>query len=295
MKYSVDFGGSTIDVISWKGKNIYSKRSYERHPRFSSAGISDFFAENRGDFADASRFFITGGRVRRAPAKILGVPVVKVPEIQAIARGGLHLLKTLLRSRSRGKPSRRPALKKVLVVSMGTGTCLVTIENRPGNGSRKEKLFFRHVGGTGVGGGTFLGLASALLNQKDPAKLLKMFERGKTSKVDVSVKDIVGSGIGIVPGTATASNLAKLSREISFSKDDLAAGIVNLVGQTIGILAVFAAKAYGCDAILLTGKLTRVQKILSAVKEAGRLYKVVMLVPKDAAYVSALGAFDFQS
>jgi len=285
MKYSVDFGGSTIDVISWKGKNICSKRSYERYPRFSGGKITDFFAANKGDFKAAAGFFITGGRSRRAPAKILRVKAARVPEIEAIARGGAYLLKTLRRS-----SSGRSSLKNVLVVSMGTGTCLVRIETRAGG---KGKFSFSHVGGTGVGGGTFLGLSSALLSEKDPAKLIKMFERGKTSKVDLSVQDIVGSGIGIVPGTATASNLAKLSREISFSQNDLAAGIVNLVGQTIGILAVFAAKAYNCDAILLTGKLTRVNKILSAVKEAGRLYKVEMLVPKDAAYVSALGAFDF--
>lgn len=283
MQYSIDFGGSTIDVIGWKGGRMKLRRSYERNPHFSSGKVNEFFKKNAKDFSDADAFFVTGGKSRRAPDKIMGRPVARVPEIAAIARGGAYLLGKMPRGTA-------AALKKVLVVSMGTGTCMVMLDHFD-----RKNYSFKHVGGTGVGGGTFMGLSRVLLNQNDPQKLVKMFARGKTANVDVLVRDIVGSGIGIVPGTATASNLAKLSREISFEKDDLAAGIVNLVGQTIGILAVFAAKAYKCDAILLTGKLTRVKKILDAVREAGKLYKVKMIVPKDAGFVSALGAVDFQS
>lgn len=280
MIYSIDFGGSTIDVISRVNGKVKKSKSYERYPRFRHLTHLDFLKAHEKEFINAEKICVTGGRSRSLPKTFRGVPLEKIGEIDAIGKGGYILLKESLPS---GKLS---GIGRVLVVSMGTGTCMVEV------GIGKDGyLGSKHVGGTGVGGGTFIGLCKQLLDQTSPDALKKMFLRGDRKKVDLSVYDIVGSGIGVVPGEATASNLAKISGPIDFSKDDLAAGIVNLVGQTIGIAATFAAKAHKCDLVLLCGKLTEMEQVTEAVTYTGKMHGVKMLVPKGAGFVSALGAY----
>jgi len=280
MDYSVDFGSSTIDVVSWKGGRIAGIRSFERYPKYKSVEPVKFLVDQKNLFRNAGRIFVTGGKSRSLPATFEGVRVTKVSEIEAIGRGGYFLYELSLSVTERKK------VQRMLVVSMGTGTCMVEVRK-----GKKGYLGSRHIGGTGVGGGTFMGLSRRLLDETSPAKLKKMFARGDRKKVDLSVFDIVGSGIGVVPADATASNLARISRSIDFSCNDLAAGIVNLVGQTIGILSVFAAKAHKCDLVLLCGKLTGMEQVTEAVLFTGNMYKVKMVVPRQAGFVSALGAY----
>lgn len=280
MIYSVDFGGSTIDVITWKKGEVEALKSFERYREGRSVIPMAFFRENEAFFNKAEKIFVTGGRSGSLSKTFDGIPIEKVNEIEAIGRGGYVLLK------ASGRKDSVAGVKKILVVSMGTGTCMVEVKI-----GKNGYLGSKHLGGTGVGGGTFMGLSKQLLGETSPSVLKKMFLRGDRKKVDVSVYDIVGGGIGVVPGEATASNLAKIGSSIDFSKDDLAAGIVNLIGQTIGILAVFAAKAHKCDLVVLCGKLTQMEQVTEAVLYTGRMYKVKMSVPERAGFVSAMGAY----
>ncbi len=286
MDISIDFGASTIDIAYWQDvahkigvkRKLWCIKSFERNKVFADHDLQKFFKKAEIDLLaikkNGGKVFVTGGRNRFFPAKMQSVPLIKVPEIEAIGRGGYFLWKGSV-----------PVGNNFLVVSMGTGTCMVKVRT-----GKKGYIRSEHVGGTGVGGGTFMGLCRLLLKESDPVKLQKLFLKGNKSKVDLSVKDIIGSGIGLVPEKATASNLGKLAREIEFNTADLASGIENLIGQTIGILAVFAAKSSMCSEILLTGKLTRMKRIIGIIKKLGVIYNVKIVVPEDSAYVGALGA-----
>jgi type II pantothenate kinase len=283
MYLSIDFGGSTIDAIIWQKKGKFflpvEIKSFERAKVFLRDDLSLFFKKTKLPFTSAEKIYITGGRSRFFPAHFQNIPLVKVSEIEAIGRGGFYLLHKEKKLRSLCNA------KKILVVSMGTGTCMVELQQR--NGKYVRSI---HRGGTGVGGGTFLGLSRALLHQTDPQKILQLFRRGDQKKVDLSVGELIGSGIGKVPAEATASNLARLYREVHFSKADLSAGIVNLIGQTIGMVATFAAKAYKAEAVLLTGKLTRVEPMMDIILQTAKIYKIPTFVPKEGAFVSAFGS-----
>lgn len=287
---SIDFGGSTIDVVLWEKLSplkLLSVQSFERSVLFQDQPEKiDTIFEKLGlplFFKKLAKIFVTGGRSRFFPKSFSNIPIVKISEIEAIGKGGFFLL--------HHDPALRPYQldSKVLVVSMGTGTCMVQFQ-------QKKNTFIRcsHVGGTGVGGGTFLGLAKVLLQESDISKLKKLFQSGDTRKVDLSVFDIIGSGIGLIPPDATASHMAKLvnAKEVNFSQADVAAGIVNLIGQTIGLMAVFAAKASRSSSIILTGKLTTMKKIVDKMMDIAHVYSIPMLVSDDALYGSALGAWD---
>ena len=77
---------------------------------------------------------VSGGGSKLIENEILGLPIRQVDEIKAIGLGGL-----LLTGKNEG-----------LIVSAGTGTAIVAAYNNGG--------IIKHVGGTGVGGGTILSL-----------------------------------------------------------------------------------------------------------------------------------------
>lgn len=213
--------------------------------------------------ADFDEISVTGGKTSnfdRSKFKVVG-------EIEAIALGGKFL-------------AREKDLKDFVVVSMGTGTCFVHV-----NGDD-----FEHIGGTGVGGGTFLALSREFFGLKDVDEIRALYEKGSREKVDLSVEEVVGQGIGIVSGDVTASNLGKLARDVDFSKEDLAAGVVNLVGQTIATASCFAAKSVNAKALVLTGKLARIKAIVDVIKRTAKVYGIEVILPKDASYVAAVGA-----
>ncbi|HCW32128.1 MAG: pantothenate kinase, type II pantothenate kinase [Candidatus Peregrinibacteria bacterium GW2011_GWF2_39_17] len=270
---SMDFGGSTVDVLEWENGQIQSIESYES-VEISTQRFQDFMRTLRLKIETIDAFRVTGGKSHFFADEFQGIPLVRVDEIQAIGAGGQWLLKETLGNR---------VPQEALTVSMGTGTCMVA----------SRSLKHVHLGGTGVGGGTFLSLCRLLLQESEPERLIELFNQGDRKKVDLSVRDIVGRDIGRISADMTASNLGKLaySKEIDFSKADLAAGITNLIGQTIAIASVFAAQAEHLNTIVLTGKLTRIKSIVDIIFEVGKVYGLKMILPKNADYVGAIGAF----
>ncbi|MEM3745445.1 MAG: hypothetical protein QW323_02990 [Candidatus Bathyarchaeia archaeon] len=207
----------------------------------------------------------SGGGSRFIRGEAFGLPVKRIDEISAIGLGGL-----LLAGKSEG-----------LVVSAGTGTAIVAAYN----GGRIVK----HIGGTGVGGGTIIGLSRRLLGLSRFKDLENMALKGDARKVDLTVSDIVGGPIGIVPADATASNLGKLTCESR--AEDIAAGIFNMVSQTIGVLAAMAAKACNLEgSIILVGMLPKSKMISEIVCETIRMFGAEAIVPDNCEYAGALGA-----
>ncbi|MBI2463938.1 hypothetical protein HYV57_03195 [Candidatus Peregrinibacteria bacterium] len=303
---TLDFGASTVDAIWWNN-NIPSRIISFNTREVEVSDLEVFLKKNAFELASFDFLKVTGGRSRFFPSRVFGKEVQKVDEIEAVGKGGMFLLQSDLASASdlnrvidsnyatssshandshcindsKYVANSSCSIDPILVVSMGTGTCMVKVENG----------ICQHIGGTGIGGGTFLALNHLILGENDIRAIIKRYERGNVEHVDLSVSDIIGEGIGMVPAYATASNFGKIvGKEIIFSKDDLAAGIVNLIGQTIATAFVFAAQAHNVKIVVLTGKLTRVQKIMDVIFSVADMYKIRVILPKNAEYVSAIGA-----
>lgn len=216
--------------------------------------------KNRVEIVAAS-----GGGSRFIEGEILGLQVKRVDEISAIGLGGL-----LLAGRSEG-----------LVISAGTGTAIVAAYD---NGR-----IVKHVGGTGVGGGTIIGLSRRLLGLSSFEDLENMALGGDSRNVDLTVGDIVGGPIGIVPADATASNFGKLT--CGSRAEDVAAGIFNMVSQTIGVLAAMAAKAYNLEnSVILVGMLPKSKIISRMMCETVKMFGAKAIVPSNCEFANALGA-----
>lgn len=295
MLISIDFGGSTTDLIVFEKGKMQQTFSFESN-EIKKGDIWSVLEKAQIENKKIEKIRVTGGFGLKLPEEINGIRLEKIPEFNANGTGGMTLGKT----------------KNCLVVSLGTGTSIVKVI--------KGKI--EHIGGTGVGGGTLIGLGKLLLNESDFQKIDQMAEKGDLRKVDLSVGDIVGSGIGMLSENATASNFGKLAGfdklnltqnfnksvtlssvegrdqlgktihfdKLSLTKSDLALGICNLIGETVGSIAYFASEKYGLEEIVLIGKVTRVKSILRIIQTTSKIYNKEIIVPKNADFGTAIGA-----
>ncbi len=271
---TLDIGASTTkgiladESLRIIGKSLVTTGDPEVVATYALKNLLDEFGS---DYKVSIRFVaISGGGSRFIGQRLLDIPVKRVDEIKAIGLGGLHL-------------TRKP---KGLVVSIGTGTAMVV--------ARENGKDIKHIGGTGVGGGTIIGLSKRMLGIDKFEILENMASKGRAEKVDLTVADIVGGPIGMVPAEATASNFGRLNGEAE--DNDIAAAIFNMVSQVIGVVASMAAKAHNLeDDVIIVGMLAKSRIISKILHETTDLFGVKIQIPQDCEYCTALGAAYYAS
>ena len=137
-------------------------------------------------------------------------------------------------------------LQDLIVVSMGTGTSFVKVEGG-------ENI--SHIGGIGIGGGTIQGLSCLLLKTQNIHQVVKMAEKGVIENIDLQIKDICNTPLPGLPLDATASTFGKASSNASM--EDVAAGIIHMVLQSIGQSVILAALNSHIKDFVLIGNLTK--------------------------------------
>lgn len=260
----IDIGGSTTKIIGFDNPKIFSPLLVRATDPIASVygAFGKFLNANNLDLSDIERIMVTGVGSSYITARLYGIPTGKIDEFQSIGTGGLFL----------------SGLNNAIIVSMGTGTAFV----------KADQTGVRHIGGTGVGGGTLLGLSNRMLNVRDFNDLIETAQGGSLAHIDLTISDISHDVLVGLPPETTASNFGKLSDLAT--KADVALGIINLVFQTIGMLAVFATRIDHTRDIVLTGNLTNVPQAGEIFTQLNRLYNVNFVTPPNAEFATATGA-----
>lgn len=264
MIIGLDIGGSTTKIVGFDGNSVISPVMVRASDAKTSAygAFGKFLSENSLELKDISRIMVTGVGSSFLTKDIFGVETRKVDEITAVGLGGKYL----------------SSQDNVVVVSMGTGTAVIGVEG--------EKI--SHIGGTGVGGGTIIGICDKLIGVRSIEHIIDLANRGDISKVDLTIGDISSEAISNMDGNVTASNFGKVSDMASNA--DLALGVINMVFQTIGIVAVLAGRGKGMTRIVLTGNLSRIPLAATIFPDIGKLYGVEFFIPKNSDFATAIGA-----
>jgi type II pantothenate kinase len=274
MQAAIDFGISNTDVVARvDGKLRHWNEPYDGDPDEES--VRAILAAGGINLDDLAQLAVTGGRHKLLPPRLGATEIVPINEVQAIGRGGQAILG--LDGAARAQPT--------MVVSAGSGTALIKAAGDT----------FAHVSGTAVGGGTMLGLARLLLGTVDPHEIGTLALAGDRNGADLSLADVITGPIGALPADATAVNFGRLGRR-SFAgevrREDLAAALVNLVAQTIGLVTVNAAKAYGCERIVVIGHMLDMEYFRHILGLVGKYYATTMLLPHAPGSATALGALE---
>ena len=261
----IDVGGSTTKIVGYyeDGKLIGRLKVEAADPLTSAYGaLGKFVNENKLSLSQVKQIVLTGVGAFLFKEEIYGIPARQVDEFQAIGLGGLALSKK----------------KEGLIISMGTGTAFV----------RADKKGIRHIGGSGVGGGSVLGLCGRLCNARSFDSIVEMAHKGNLNKVDLNISDISAGDISTLSPEVTASNFGKMDDDVT--PEDLARGVLNMVFQTIGMLAVFACRNDQVKDVILTGTLSTVPCAKTLFKQVERLYKIKFIIPQHSIYATATGA-----
>ncbi|MBR5449613.1 MAG: pantothenate kinase [Clostridia bacterium] len=266
----IDVGGSTTKIVAFR--EVDGKREIFA-PQFISANdpltstygaFGKFTDENRIAISDIDRVFMTGVGASYIKRNLYGIECIRVPEFTCIGRGGLYL----------------SGLDEALIVSMGTGTAIVHAGK---DGSMK------YLGGTGVGGGTLVGLSKLMCGAESIDHIVEIASTGNLANVDLRIKDMTAKdALGGLPGDMTAANFGNVS-EVA-EKGDVALGILNMVYEAVAMVSVFAARQAGVKDIVLTGNLTRLAFCAEKFKEInGMGYGVNFIIPELAQFSTVIG------
>ena len=268
----IDVGGSTTKIVGFR------KTENERtliEPLFVRAtdaitsvygAFGKFTMQNNLELSDIDRVLMTGVGSSFMDKPIYSLDCRKVSEFECVGRGGLYL----------------SGLDEAIVVSMGTGTALIHAKSSGGAVETK------YLGGTGVGGGTLLGLSRKMLGVDTIEHLEQLAEGGNLENVDLRICDISKDNNFQINANLTASNFGKLS-DIANS-NDVALGIANMVAETIAMLSVFAARSFGINTVVLTGNLTTLSSIAHVFEGLEKNFGVKFLIPENAQFATVIGA-----
>jgi type II pantothenate kinase len=266
MDISIDFGITVTDIIK-RDEGVLSHEMTLSKEEPSLPLLQQLFPDI--DFkSDVNLLAVTGGKHLNLGNEIESTKIIHVNEIDAVGEGAMNLS---------GLSGKNP----IIIVSAGSGTACILAQD--GN--------FMHCSGTGVGGGTVLGLSKLLLGTADPIEIAKLAKEGNESGVDLILEDVVSGPIGELPSETTAVNFGKISKiDSEVSKQDIAAGIVNLVGQTAARIATSVATTFNAKEIIVVGRSPSFNGLKNSLEQAASIMGFSPHFPKNGEYASALGA-----
>lgn len=263
----IDIGGSATKIVCIReeneGRELLSPMFVRAtDPLTSVYGAFGRYLSSHGlSLTDIDTVKVTGVGSTHLGNEIYSLPCHKVAEFDALGLGGLHL----------------SGLEKAIVVSMGTGTAIVLAERG------KET---QYLGGTGVGGGTMRGLSRLLLQMDSLDHVADLAEAGDLSRIDLRIADMmVGDSM---PADLTAANFGNVSDLAT--KEDISLAIVNMVCETVGMLALFAARAHGVRDIVLTGRMSSLPVAKRLFARFAEIFAVNMIIPENSAFGTVIGA-----
>lgn len=266
----IDIGGSATKIVGFKnfddGKELIDPIFVKATDPITSiyGAFGRFIDENGLELSDIERIMITGAGSSFLKSPLYSIPCYVIPEFRSIGLGGLYLC----------------GYNEAVITSMGTGTAIVYAK------SGEEP---RHLGGTGIGGGTLVGLSKKMLGMDTVEHIDELAKGGNLSNIDLKIEDITSHDLANgFSDLMTASNFGKIS-DIA-TNADIALGIINMVFETVGMVSIFAARNYGLKDIVLIGNLTSVSLAQNVFDVINKMFDMRFVIPKHARFGTVIGA-----
>ncbi|CCD64181.1 pantothenate kinase [Caenorhabditis elegans] len=326
-RVSVDIGGTLIKVV-------YSSVMDEELPEESLNGHTRKYAYEDGKrvlvnfkkFTDMDRFInflkevwtdrkrgdvihCTGGgsyKYSEIIMKELGVRLQRTDEMRSLIFGVNFLLSTNVdesftyhhdaigRNKFQYRPIAADLIYPFLLVNIGTGISILKVDS---------PTSYERVGGSSMGGGTFMGLGSLLTPAQNFDELLEMANRGDHRNVDKLVCDIYGGAydeLGL-KADLIAGSMAKCNRFEETTKkqqhkpEDIAKSLLLMVSNNIGQMAYLYGTRYNLKRIYFGGYFIRQDPITMRTLSFAINYwskgEIEALYLKHEGYLGAMGSF----
>lgn len=262
MKIGIDAGGTLIKVVY----DDANGRVYYKVPTTELTALIDDLNKN---YPEAD-YYLTGGSARQFADQLKG-SVTLYQEFDATFAG----LQIMLKEQGLN-------LDKYVYLNVGTGTSIHYAQDN----------VQQRIGGSGVGGGTLLGLSQLLVGINDFETVIALSKEGNRDHVDLKVKHIYGDEEPPVPGDFTASNFAYVIQEkTEISDADKVQAVVGLVAETVMTIGLAASKQQNIADIVFIGSTFNNNDVMhDIIKRYGELLDARPHIIDNGEFSGALGA-----
>jgi len=260
-KIGVDIGTSITKIICVKKdsfKIVYKLSTKEKDIK---KNLEKFIAENNINIEKIENITLTGIGALNFDENIYDIPVKIKDEFLCVAEGASFVTKN----------------DDILVVSIGTGTAFI----------RKNKENIKHMGGTGVGGGTLENLCKRLANVNSFEEILELAQKGNLNNIDLKVKDITENQISNLNLDTTVCNFGKNGKA---NDEDLVLAVINMIFETIGVMSAFLLKNDNIKEVITTGTLTTIPLTKEILNHVEELHDIKFIIPENSEYITCIGA-----
>ena len=253
----IDIGSSTTKIIEYENNRIENRIILR--DGFSKEKLDKFVFENN---ISVEKIVFTGIGASKYNKESFSVPVHFVDEFTAIEKGGLTLAQE----------------EEALVASVGPGTAFIVV-------SKNE---IKHLGGTGVGAGTLFNICKKILNIDSFDEIEKLAQIGNIEKIDLRIKDITSEEIPTLPLDLTLSNFGKFEEDSQ--KEDIVIGLINMIFEVIGMMAVFITSKSDIKDVILIGNITVIPGVKYVLERIEKVQNINFIVPENSEFAVVLGA-----
>jgi type II pantothenate kinase len=254
---SIDIGTTNIKVVKYKHHEFY----YEQYDRKEINDILERAIKKNYDV-----ILLTGSGASMIEEEFYAfhdgnIPIIRYNELECVA----NIVKA-------------EGFDEGLVVNIGTGTSFLYY----------HKGDYKHVTGTGIGGGTFEGLSERLLSITDPKEVEVLALDGDISKVNLVIKDIYTHQLGWLQEDITVANFAKTGTK----REDVAMGIHSMVIEPIMSMAKAFCYFKNLDHIYFTGGVMNNKIIIQLVEKYAQFFNIHYKLLDKPSYGTARGALE---
>lgn len=262
----IDAGGTLTKIAYFNEENELHFKKFYSHEQNK---IQEWLNKNKY----INRLSLTGGKAEQLQTLFLEKYTIEyVAEFDATLAGVHYLI-------NNGNYS----INNFVLTNIGTGTSIHYVHN---------KNYIR-AGGTGIGGGTIMGLSKLLANIDRFEEVIQQTKLGSRQNLDITVGDIYSGILSPIDSNLTASNFGKAAMsEADYNKSDLIATLQGLVGEVVTALSLQFADAKDMDHIVYIGSTLSNNTHLQEIIGSYTLYqnkKPIFL--EDHGFSGAIGAF----
>nr|WP_230414654.1 type II pantothenate kinase [Paenibacillus allorhizosphaerae] len=220
----MDAGGTLVKFAYYHKGNLTFHKIPSAQMTVAASWIKEQFS--------GAQLCVTGGKSKLLQS-CLGINMPEIVEFEATCSGAEYLLKEQGSDES-----------AYILTNVGTGTSIHFVQGEEHS----------RVGGTGVGGGTLMGLSYLLTGHSDYKEIMSLSQIGDRANIDLKVSHIYEGAEPPIPGELTASNFGHVLQSSVHAQDaDKLACVVGLVGETVTTMSVFAAGKCGVATVVYIG------------------------------------------
>lgn len=261
-KVGIDAGGSLVK-IAYEENGIFHYKKFPIGQLPSALKWLKMIAPN----ATAG---LTGGKAALMKEEYFSNGII-FPEFNSACEGAYFLL----------KEAKIDIHEKYIIVNIGTGTSWFAADGKT----------HTRILGSGIGGGTLMGLGALLTGETEFPRLVELASNGNKGNVDLLVKDIYYPQEPPIDGNLTASNFAKGSVNLDGTKEDRAAALINMIGETLVLLSMQATVAHQAGRLVYIGStLAGNEPLKQCLASYKRMVGIDHVFLDKGEYCGALGA-----